>query len=98
MNKETKATEEKLGPFLFDPDDGIINPMIVNKGPIELENGAVYIGQWNRNGFREGIGTQIWKDGSKFTGYWRNDNAHGRGRLIHQDGDCYEGEWVEGKA
>jgi len=24
--------------------------------------------------------------------------ANGRGRLIHADGDCYEGDWVDDKA
>lgn len=44
MNKETKATEEKLGPFMFGPNDELKDPNIVSKGPLELENGAVYIG------------------------------------------------------
>ena len=26
------------------------------------------------------------------------DKANGRGRLIHADGDVYEGEWLEDKA
>ena len=35
---------------------------------------------------REGKGTQIWRDGSKYEGYWGNDMANGAGRLIHADG------------
>ena len=34
-------------------------------------------------------------DDNKFEGFWKNDNAKGRGRLIHSDGDVYEGEWKE---
>ncbi len=26
------------------------------------------------------------------------DKAHGNGKLLHADGDYYEGEWVEDKA
>lgn len=72
---------------------------IEERGPIELDNGAVYHGQWNKQtGCREGKGTQIWKDGSKYSGTWKNDKAHGRGRLIYPDGDVYEGSWLEDKA
>ena len=65
---------------------------MVSKGPVELSNGAIYMGQWDlENGHREGKGIMIWKDGSKFTGMWHNDMAQGLGRLIHADGDFYEG-------
>ena len=30
--------------------------------------------------------------------YWRNDAANGKGRLIHGDGDIYEGLWLNDKA
>jgi len=40
----------------------------------------------------------VWKDGSKYEGYWKNDMANGKGRLIHSDGDVYEGEWLNDKA
>jgi hypothetical protein len=29
---------------------------------------------------------------------WRNDKANGRGKLIHADGDVYDGEWRNDKA
>ena len=81
-------------------NDGQQKPkMLVEKGPFELDNGAVYQGQWDLEaGNREGRGTQVWRDGSKFVGYWKNDKANGKGRLIHADGDVYEGDWVEDKA
>ena len=40
----------------------------------------------------------IWSDNSQFDGYWRNDRANGSGRLIHADGDVYQGDWVDFKA
>ena len=70
----------------------------MSKGPCELDNGAVYQGQWTKLGKREGRGTQIWTDGSKYVGNWKDDMANGRGRLIHGDGDSYEGEWQNDKA
>jgi hypothetical protein len=38
---------------------------------IQLENGAVYKGEW-KNGLRDGYGIQIWPDGSKYEGgiFW----------------------------
>ena len=29
---------------------------------------------------------------------WREDKANGKGKLVHGDGDIYEGEWVNDKA
>lgn len=36
--------------------------------------------------------------GSVYEGYWKNDKANGRGRLIHADKDIYVGDWLEDKA
>ena len=41
---------------------------------------------------------QLWRDGSKYEGYWSSDMANGKGRLIHSDGDVYEGDWLNDKA
>ena len=35
---------------------------------------------------------QIWPDGSMYEGWWQDNKANGRGRLIHADGDVYDGE------
>jgi len=41
---------------------------------VELSNGAVYHGQWSKDGkIREGKGIQVLKSGSKYEGYWKND-------------------------
>lgn len=47
---------------------------------------------------RDGRGIQVWQDGSRYEGYWKNNKANGFGRLIHADGDVYEGEWRDDKA
>ena len=41
---------------------------------------------------------QVWKSGHKYVGFWRHNMAYGKGRLIHPDGDVYEGDWVNDKA
>jgi hypothetical protein len=97
-NEVTRATELKLGGFVFDKIESPRVHAIIDRGPYELDNGAIYHGQWTAEGQREGKGTQIWKDGSKYIGYWKNDQANSKGRLIHADGDVYEGEWFNDKA
>ena len=49
-------------------------------------------------GLRHGTGKQVWKDGSIYEGYWKDNMANGFGRLLHSDGDVYIGEWVKDKA
>ena len=48
----------------------------VTKGPLTLKNGATYTGQWLQN-MRDGVGSQLWPDGSKYDGQWANDKANG---------------------
>ena len=40
----------------------------------------------------------IWTDNSRYGGYWRNDRTNGPGKLIHADGDFYQGDWADDKA
>jgi hypothetical protein len=82
---EPNAVEKRLGTFVFDDPD----PLPMN--PIELEDGSIYIGEWNEEGERHGRGVQFWPNGSKYEGYWQHNAANGRGRLVHSDGDVYEG-------
>ena len=57
-----------------------------------LSEGQVYSGQWNQQQNRkEGYGIQVWPDGSKFEGFWKQDQAVGYGRFILADGDVYIG-------
>ena len=47
---------------------------------------------------REGYGVQVWPDGSRYEGCWKNDVADGLGKLINKEGDEYQGNWKEDKA
>jgi hypothetical protein len=96
-NPATKSAAQKYGNFAFTEtrnDDF----KLIKRGPVELDNGAIYTGEWNENNQRHGTGTQVWTDGSKYEGYWRFDKANGKGRLIHADGDVYVGDWLDDKA
>ena len=50
------------------------------------------------DGLRHGQGTQVWPDGARYEGEWRNNQANGFGKFWHADGDIYEGEWKDDKA
>ena len=65
----------------------------------DVGQGRVYKGEWNKlTGERDGVGIQLWPDGSKYEGMWRRDKANGRGRMTHANGDIYEGAWIDDKA
>jgi hypothetical protein len=70
----------------------------IEKGPVELHTGIFYKGEWNTNLKRNGYGVLIHTDGSRFEGFWENDNIHGFGRYIYVNGDIYEGYWAKSKA
>ena len=96
-NPLTRDTEDKLGIFIYqnldDPQQEQGDNRLVERPPMELDNGAVYFGQWTQDGKRQGKGVQIWKDGCKYEGTWYADHATGHGRMIHEDGDYYFGDW-----
>ena len=87
-----------LEQFRYDPSREDEDRQRETKKMIQLENGAEYEGQWDKQGRKDGRGVQVWVDGSLYEGYWKNDKANGRGRLIHADGDVYNGEWKDDKA
>ncbi len=57
-NDITKKIAIKFGPFKQNDED---TPPFITKGPIKMENGARYIGQFS-NGMRNGKGKQVWDD------------------------------------
>ncbi|EGR28665.1 hypothetical protein IMG5_170870 [Ichthyophthirius multifiliis] len=48
--------------------------------------------------YRDGIGIQIWQDGARYEGQWKENKANGKGKFLHVDGDIFEGEWENNKA
>lgn len=100
FNEVVEQIYNQLGPYDYTMGKNVVyDEPVVMKGWRMLENGAKYNGEWDINtGLRHGKGTQIWPDGSRYEGYWRNDRANGPGRLIHADGDVYQGDWEDDKA
>ena len=56
----TKATEEKLGAFNYEKDAPPASETagleLIMRQPYELDNGAIYQGQWTKEGLRHGKG------------------------------------------
>lgn len=61
-NDITRPIALQLGPFKFSDENPAELPI---QGPIQLEGGARYIGQFV-NGVREGRGKQVWEDYSLY--------------------------------
>ena len=45
-----------------------------------------------------GSGVLVWVDGSKYEGYWKNDEANDEGTFYWPDGRKYKEEWQNLKA
>lgn len=61
-----------------------------------MENGAIYQGEWDkRTNLRDGRGIVVWENGTRYDGFFLRGKANGRGRIVHVDGDVYEGEWCD---
>lgn len=74
-----KYTEYEYGEKSYD------NVIREYRPTVELDDGVLYRGEWNvHTGTKDGKGVQLWPDGSKYKGYWRENKANGRGRLIHR--------------
>jgi len=90
MTKEAKEKLAQLPPF----DYSLKVASGHLRGPIELRDKSVYVGQW-LHGRRNGKGTLYTADGGMMEGYW-NGLLHLKGREIHPTGDLYEGDYNEG--
>jgi hypothetical protein len=50
-----------------------------------------------KNNMANGVGTLIWKDGSKYQGEWKDDVKHGMGKLTWPSGDVSYGPFKNDK-
>jgi hypothetical protein len=64
-----KAIVNRLGAYQY-PEVDIDMARLIERGPIEAENGIIYIGSWTKVGMRQARGKQLWPDGSVYEGYW----------------------------
>ena len=73
------------------------NSSIIELPPILFKKtGQVYQGQWNQDGKKQGYGVLITENGSKYDGYWMDNQFNGLGRLIYNNGDFCEGNFIKG--
>ena len=61
---------------------------------INTKTNERYEGEF-QNGYINGKGILIQKDGDEFVGEWQNNKIHGKGKLTCINGDSYDGEWVD---
>ena len=70
-------------------------------------DGATYTGQMKliydtdtreKVWIKHGKGEQIWQDGAKYNGDWRNGMAEGQGTFYHANADVYTGEFFQDRA
>ena len=76
---------------------GANKKIIVNKNTIKNRNKYSYIGEKIHNTIKEGFGIQIWEEGSKFIGYFKNDKSNGYGRFLDDYNNCLAGNFIEDK-
>lgn len=57
-----------------------------------------YKGYLNKHWKKEGLGMLYLPDGSKYEGYFKNDEMDGKGRLVNSEGFYYEGEFKNNRA
>ena len=55
-NSATRATEAKMGGFTYDQIPQATDKDLIPRQPYELDNGAIYQGQWTKDGLRHGKG------------------------------------------
>lgn len=72
---------------------------IITVENLVMPDGTIYSGQLKKLSLvKHGFGKQIWKDGAKYEGEWREGKANGKGTFYHLNGDVYEGEFVDDRA
>lgn len=73
------------------------------RGPINYEKGSTYEGQFDGD-IRRGFGVFTWPSStpgakpSVYYGYFEYNKPNGFGAIIHDKGDIYIGEWLNGVA
>lgn len=92
VSENVKKLEQELGPISPKEEEIAQFSECFTRGPILFNDDTIYAGGWNYLGKKEGFGTYIKADGSKYTGFWCEDKIQGRGRYIDKNGNYYEGE------
>jgi hypothetical protein len=60
-------------------------------------NGHYYINNDNGTYIKNGYGIEIYSNGDKYEGEWRNNQRYGQGTMNYANGDKYEGGWLNNR-
>ena len=91
----SRLLEAKLPPLeIKRSDDGV---PVKSKAAVKLDDGAIYEGEWNKQGKKHGLGTLVTNDGTKIIGCFKSGFVEGLGRMIQSSGIVFEGEFKDGK-
>ena len=95
QNRLVTVAESHLAPLdIQKPQDGI---EVKAQPALQLDDGSIYEGEWDKSGNKHGKGTLITGDGSKVVGCFKKGLLEGLGRMIQSTGLVYEGEFKDGK-
>lgn len=93
IDNKVKEIEKILGPITIDLNYHKQFKNTFTKPPIKFkEEGTIYKGDWNIQGKKHGHGILVTREGSKYEGFWKNDQLEGLGRFIEIRGNYYDGK------
>ena len=69
---------------------------VLNTQLIHISSYEIYQGSINYKNQKHGYGVSIFKNGTKFTGFWEENNFEGWGEMIDCEGNIYHGEFTNG--
>lgn len=63
---------------------------------LHINNSEIYSGSVNNENKKHGFGTSIYKNGSKYTGFWEKNIFEGWGEMIDSEANIYQGLFSNG--
>lgn len=94
-----KKIEDKLGAYILTWDVFSCRDKLELRPLLTDMDGSIYHGYWNKStNNKEGYGQQVFQNGTKYEGFWREGLFEGEGRYIYENGDYYYGNWLSGNA
>ena len=64
-----------------------------------MAGGKLYQGEWKVDSYEMHGWGHLIKSKNKviYTGWFKDNKAHGKGRMVYDNGTVYEGDWFEGR-
>ena len=69
--------------------------MMQGEGQMNYHDGSFYVGSWLANQ-HHGYGEYVMSEHARYEGYFANGKFSGAGRYSDDNGEAYEGSWLEG--